>query len=55
MPASSAGGGHPPGLVETSLGGNTLRGGEEVDEEILGVDDENLGDDADRLRVENAE
>ena len=55
MPASSAGGGHPPGLVETSLGGNTLRGGEEVDEEILGVDDEELEVDAEKLRVGNVE
>jgi len=40
MPASSAGGGHPPGLVEPSMEGKTLRGGEEVDEEILVVDRE---------------
>ena len=52
MPASSAGGGHPPGLV-TSLKENTLRGGEEVGEEILGVDDEELGVDAETLRVDN--
>ena len=40
MPASSAGGGHPPGLVEPSMEGKTLRGGGEVDEAILVVDKE---------------
>ena len=39
MPASSAGGGHPPGLVEPSIEGKTLRGGEEVGEEVLAADD----------------
>ena len=40
MHASSAGGGHPPGVVEPSMEGKTLQGGEEVDEEILAVDKE---------------
>ena len=31
---------HPPGLVEPSMEGKTLRGDEEVDEEILVVDRE---------------
>ena len=40
MPASSTGGGHPPGLVEPSIA-KTLRGG---DEEETEDDDEGLVD-----------
>ena len=36
-------------------GENTLRGGEEIDEEILGADDEELGVDAENLWVGNVE
>ena len=38
MLASSTGGGHPFGLVAPSLGENTLRGGEKVDEEKRELD-----------------
>ena len=57
MPASSAGGGHPPGLVEPSME-KTLRGG---DEEEVERDDEGLEDDneaheiADRCISETSE
>ena len=50
MPASSAGGGHPPGLVEPSIEGKTLRGGEEVageelaDDNEIGVDEQTVFD-----------
>ena len=53
MPASSAGGGHPPGLVEPSMEGKTIRDGEEVDDEILGIDNEEPGVDGQTVRVDN--
>ena len=51
MPASSAGGGHPPGLVKPSVEGKTLRGGEEVAGDEL--TDDNGSIDGDELAVED--
>ena len=51
MPASSAGGGHPPGLVKPSVDGKTLRGGEEVAGDEL--TDDNGSIDGDELAVDD--